>query len=78
LRRYQQTRGYRLAAGNDCKAGVAYILGPLTLPCRSFTTAGFVTAFIVVIIAIASALFCAFKVQTGRNPESFQDVIDMV
>jgi len=78
LRRYVQTRGYRLAAGNDCKAGVSFLLGPLTVPCRSFTTAGFITAFIVVIIAISSALFCAFKVQTGRNPESIQDVIDMV
>ena len=96
--RYEQTRGYRLIAGNECKAGVyvshhqsinsfpAYltcanshaVLAPLVLPCRSFTTAGFITTFIIVIIAVVSALFCAFKFQTGRNPQSVQDVIDLV
>jgi hypothetical protein len=47
------------------------------MPCRSFTSSGFITALIVVIVAIG-AVFFAFKFQTGRNPESFQDVIDMV
>jgi hypothetical protein len=75
---YQQSRGYRLVAGNDCKAGVYAALGPLTLPCRSFTTTGFITACIVVVVAIISAMFFAFKFHTGRNPESFQDVLDLV
>ncbi len=48
------------------------------LPCRSFTTAGFITTFIIVVVAVVSALFCAFKFQTGRNPQSIQDVIDLV
>ena len=76
-RRYQATRGYRLIAGNDCKAGVYSALGPLVLPCRSFTSAGFITALVVVIVALG-AVFFAFKFQTGRNPESIQEVIDMV
>ena len=75
--RYQATRGYRLIAGNDCKAGVYSALGPLVMPCRSFTSAGFITALVVVIVALG-AVFFAFKFQTGRNPESIQDVIDMV
>lgn len=57
---------------------MSFALAPLVLPCRSFTTAGFITTFIIVVIAVASALFCAFKFQTGRNPDSIQDVIDMV
>jgi hypothetical protein len=76
--RYEQSRGYRLVSGNDCKNGVYFALAPLVLPCRSFTTAGFITTFIIVVIAVASAFFCAFKFQTGRNPDSIQDVIDMV
>jgi hypothetical protein len=75
--RYQATRGYRLIAGNDCKAGVSSSLAPLVLPCRSFTGSGFITALIVVIAALVAVLF-AFKYQTGRHPESIQDVIDMV
>jgi hypothetical protein len=47
------------------------------MPCRSFTSAGFITALVVVIVALG-AVFFAFKFQTGRNPESLQDVIDMV
>ena len=54
------------------------VLAPLVLPCRSFTTAGFITTFIIVVVAVVSALFCAFKFQTGRNPQSIQDVIDLV